>query len=247
MDEVVFVMLLFTGFLVASSSFANVYYFIRENRTWHEALEHCILNYTDMAQIKSGNNVTEMMHTPTWGYRDKAWIGLFENRSEWTWVDGKPATYTNWMSAQSDKDSAELCATINVNGSWTKVSCSLKRKYVCDLDGSYHGGTVKLTWSDAEAKCKTDGGVLAVISNDTVNSKVLNYVSRDLKETAWIGLSRPTVWIWSAPGGDNTFTNWKDGQPNNSSEENRCAAVALRDGTWTAERCNAAYPFLCYG
>ncbi|XP_074508964.1 macrophage mannose receptor 1-like isoform X1 [Sebastes fasciatus] len=255
MDRTVFVILLLTGFCVLSTSFPNVYYFISQKMTWDDALAYCSLEHTSMAQIVNKENVTAMMNTPPGGYTGKAWIGLFENMSEWTWVDGQPATYFNWGFGQPDDVNIdEICVAMDPEGNWSVVSCSEDKRYVCHGGDNYFVGPKRMTWNDARIQCESKEDVLVTISNTSINSEVQGLLTDvngdDSDSRAWIGLNRSKSWDWSGPsepGEEYTFTNWQNGQPDNVNGENSCVAVALTDGTWTDEPCNATYPFFCYG
>ncbi|KAL7394371.1 hypothetical protein ABVT39_025028 [Epinephelus coioides] len=216
--------------------------------TWDDALAHCFSEHTNMAQIQSKENLTEMMNTPAGGYTGKVWIGLFDNVTNWTWVNGKPATYFNWESGQPDgMYNNELCVAMTAEGSWIDESCSAKRHFVCDNGGGeYEGSRHMLTWSEAKAKCEEKSYTLVNIPGDRVNTAVHKYVS-GAEESAWIGLHMPKDWFWSEPEEGNMFTNWNKGQPDNLKETDNCAAVALTDGTWTDELCNVTLPFFCFG
>ncbi|GLD53165.1 macrophage mannose receptor 1-like protein, partial [Lates japonicus] len=97
MDETVFVILLLTGFYIPSASSQNIYQFVKENKTWEEAQDYCIFKMTSvLAPIYNKENITKLMSTPTEGYTDRAWIGLSEELSNWTWMTGEEAVYFNW-------------------------------------------------------------------------------------------------------------------------------------------------------
>ncbi|KAJ4930593.1 hypothetical protein JOQ06_024902 [Pogonophryne albipinna] len=183
MDETLMVILLLSGFCTPCTPFRNGYLFINKNMTWDEAYQYCLMEQNELAQIQSLENNISMMNIQTARYTDKAWIGLFENASDWTWVDGETATYFEWGNVQPDNiDTDEYCVTIDNDGRWGFANCSLKKPFVCQDEA-----------------------------------------------------------------GENNFTNWQEGQPDNSNGEDSCAAVVLKDGTWTDEPCNATYPFFCYG
>lgn len=119
---------------------------------------------------------------------------------------------------------------------------------------NYFVGPKRMTWNDARIQCESKEDVLVTISNTSINSEVQGLLTDvngdDSDSRAWIGLNRSKSWDWSGPsepGEEYTFTNWQNGQPDNVNGENSCVAVALTDGTWTDEPCNATYPFFCYG
>ncbi|XP_040899670.1 macrophage mannose receptor 1-like [Toxotes jaculatrix] len=246
MDETVFVILLLTGFCVASSSFPNVFYFVKEGKTWYDAQNYCILKHTELAQIHNQENLTTMMNAPTGNYTGKAWIGLYENTSEWTWVDGQPATYFSWEAGRPDSGSAdELCVLMIKSGSWNNASCSEAKPSVCFDGHSYYLVETEMTWNDARSNCEMENSTLAKISDEGTNSKVRTTLST--YTVAWIGLSKTSLWFWSETRENYTFTNWQHGQPDNLNGEEWCAAVEVKNGTWTDEQCNVTLPFFCYG
>ncbi|KAK2147108.1 hypothetical protein LSH36_569g00028 [Paralvinella palmiformis] len=54
------------------------------------------------------------------------WIGLFlmneTGEAEWTWIDGKPLSYKNWLDVEPN-GSGE-CGRIAVNDTWRDTECS---------------------------------------------------------------------------------------------------------------------------
>ncbi|KAK1896053.1 C-type lectin lectoxin-Phi1 [Dissostichus eleginoides] len=136
MDETLMVILLLSGFCAPCTPFRNDYLFINKNMTWDEAYQYCLMEQKELAQIQSLENNTSMMNTQTAGYTYKAWIGLYANASDWTWVDGETATYFEWGNVQPDNiDTDEYCVTIDNDGRWGFANCSLKKPFVCQ-DGN---------------------------------------------------------------------------------------------------------------
>lgn len=126
-----------SGLILPSTSFPYIYYFVSENKTWEAAQTYCMSRYTALAQINNAENLTAMMSIPTWGYTNKAWIGLNATLN-WTWVDGQEAMYFKWMVGQpDDSNTNNLCVKI-LAGFWFSVSCSQMMKPVC-FDGGYIG------------------------------------------------------------------------------------------------------------
>ncbi|XP_044065173.1 C-type mannose receptor 2-like isoform X2 [Siniperca chuatsi] len=249
MDKTAFVILLFTGFCVASASFPNIYYFVREKMTWQKARAYCISEHTELVQILSTENVTTMMNTPTRGYTDKAWMGLYENTTKWTWVDETIAKYSNWKTGQPDNVHAnEFCVTMNNDGYWNDCNCSEVKPSVCYSDNgdpNYLIVDKQMNWADAKTSCEENGLTLATIPDGKTNSEIQKQLSS--VPEAWIGLSRPKHWLWSDTGRIYRYINWQQGQPDNLKGGESCAVVVMEDGTWADEQCKAAYPFFCYG
>lgn len=85
----------------------------------------------------------------------------------------------------------------------------------------YTGG--KLTWWEAESYCESLGGHLATITSQAEQDFINQLNTEGYR--LWIGAYRPEgldfAWITREPW---TYTNWDDGEPNNSS-----AVVAQED------------------
>ncbi|XP_034553915.1 macrophage mannose receptor 1-like isoform X2 [Notolabrus celidotus] len=211
---------------------------------WEDAFIYCANEYTDLAQILSSENVTKAMETQTWGYTGKAWIGLFKNRTDWTWEGGLPFSFSKWREGQPDNDKGdEFCVFMDADGTWADDSCSVKKSHICSEGESYNVSTNNMTWHEAKADCEHRGSTLAYIHEK--NNRDVEQVLEGLTDV-WIGLSKSDLWYWSEAEGNVEFENWKTGQPDNQ-EDTSCAAVGLSDGTWTDEACETALPFLCYG
>nr|XP_046254510.1 macrophage mannose receptor 1-like [Scatophagus argus] len=243
-----FLILLLTGLCLPSTSFPYVYYFVREAMSWYEAYFYCISEHTDMASIRSVDDLTALMDTPTAGYTDKAWIGLYENVSDWVWVDGQPATYSNWRAGQPDDTrQADVCACITDQGTWWDHRCSVKKAAVCfnENNQSYILVGTPMTWTEAKSYCEDNYLMLASVPDAETNELIQVMLGPDMQ--AWIGLSGLKLWYWTDTGENYTnFTNWQPEQPDNLNGEEKCAA-ALGDGSWADEQCNMIYPFFCYG
>ncbi|XP_031723211.1 secretory phospholipase A2 receptor-like [Anarrhichthys ocellatus] len=221
MDGAVLATLFLTGFCALSSSFPNAYYFIEEEMTWYEAQKYCNSENTAMAQIQNVQDATVMSNTPTGGYTDKAWIGLFANDSEWTWVNEERPRILYGIDDQQHTD--KLCAAINIpmkasystgktntDGMWTAANCSDKKPFVCDDGERYHLNQSRSTWNDARISCKVNRDVLVIIRNADENTEVMSLLGN---EAAWIGLYRHKLWYWSESGENNKFMNWQTGHP----------------------------------
>lgn len=96
--------------------------------TWDDAQNYCITNHTQMAHVYGIDNMTTMMNIPNGEYTGKAWIGLYRNPTEWTWVNGQPLTYQKWGD---DDDGKKLCAYITENGTWKGDKCIAQKLAVC--------------------------------------------------------------------------------------------------------------------
>ncbi|XP_067365025.1 macrophage mannose receptor 1-like isoform X2 [Channa argus] len=239
-----FVILLLAGFSIPSSSFPYVYFFVGENKTWEEAESYCMSEYTALAQINNMENLTAMVKTSQAGYTDKAWIGLYATLV-WTWLDGEQPAFTNWFLGHPHDSDNVLCASI-VSGVWTSGLCSQKKSSICFNGINYIPVWTALTWMDAKAKCKAQASSLAKIPDLIANAAILATMTAALMPEAWIGLKTTQLWQWSKTSENYAYRNWQLGQPDTVNGGKDCAAIAVKNGTWTDEQCSAQYPFFCY-
>ncbi|RYE82990.1 MAG: hypothetical protein EOO75_19905 [Myxococcales bacterium] len=131
-----------------------------------------------------------------------------------------------------------------------KVSCvGAEEKYGthCYVDSYYLDdyGLVG-SWDDTEAYCVTAGGHLASISSSG-EQEFLFYLLGSDSTARWIGLSDKAVegtFAWSS-GEPVTYTKWRSGEPNNSSNAEDCAEYRYSDGNWNDNNCSVSRLFVC--
>ncbi|KAF3692328.1 Proteoglycan 3 Eosinophil major basic protein -like protein [Channa argus] len=99
---------------------------------------------------------------------------------------------------------------------------------------------------DAKAKCKAQASSLAKIPDLIANAAILATMTAALMPEAWIGLKTTQLWQWSKTSENYAYRNWQLGQPDTVNGGKDCAAIAVKNGTWTDEQCSAQYPFFCY-
>lgn len=84
-----------------------------------------------------------------------------------------------------------------------------------------------LSWQEAKQKCEAMGGHLAVITSAEEQQVIENLNVQ--QENLWIGASRDESGAWAWVTGEPwSYTNWNEGEPNNSSNvapNETCAAV----------------------
>uniref|UniRef100_A0A3Q1GTE2 C-type lectin domain-containing protein n=1 Tax=Acanthochromis polyacanthus TaxID=80966 RepID=A0A3Q1GTE2_9TELE len=99
------------------------------------------------------------------------------------------------------------------------------------------------SWTDAQAYCREHHTDLAMIENDQENMQVMSVLSVSAY-SAWIGLYRqPCRW---SDNSSSSFTNWRDGEPNNGNRNQYCVAESS-DHLWIDESCDNKLAFWCYG
>lgn len=132
--------------------------------------------------------------------------------------------------------------------------CGLDGKllYMYDTFTTFHyalfSGTFTLinnsmTWAAAQSYCRACNNDLASVRNEADNQKIKELISPG--QTVWIGLFRDS-WKW-LDGSDNSFTYWKQGEPNNRIKKETCVAADLgQSSKWEDRPCSETAAFICY-
>ena len=73
-------------------------------------------------------------------YKVVTWIGLHrdsKNKSQWLWVDGSNAVYTNWAEEEPNNEGGrEDCVGIPsylAPAKWSDMACNISLSPVCEL------------------------------------------------------------------------------------------------------------------
>ncbi|KAL3213831.1 hypothetical protein MRX96_035076 [Rhipicephalus microplus] len=182
------------------------------------------------------------------------WIGIerLPNKT-WTWMDGNPVTYTNWIIGQPrpERRKTEDCTEILTGtlhpGKWNQVRCNAKRMHVCEkkraLDVSsafpgsfeyrqscYRMGSYQ-DWDRAAEICLSQGGQLADV-RDVFEDAFLSVKFNFRGGLFWIGLQdmkATGLFTWLS-GWPVQYTNWAPLQPDASTGDRRCVAADLGNG-----------------
>ena len=102
----------------------------------------------------------------------------------------------------------------------------------------------EMKYNAAKSKCESDGTLLAV-----PRSKEENKFIADLKKTdqLWIGvndLDEENKFI-TVEGNPVSYTNWLDGEPNNSNNEDGVELNWGKHGYWNDQKITKRNPFVC--
>ncbi|XP_015256793.1 PREDICTED: macrophage mannose receptor 1-like [Cyprinodon variegatus] len=227
------------------------YYFVYEQKTWQEAQRYCRETYTDLVTIKN-MEILKILETKANATKMPTWIGLYENLNTWRWSFSNTSVYQpgeemyrNWASgAPNNSDGRESCATINDDGLWDDVPCSLTLNPVCsDFNGTdvtFSYIDTVMNWVQADTYCKEHHNDLAIVRNLEENQQIQGL---NKSGSLWIGLHRD-AWKWS-DGTRAHFTNWRKGEPNGA--EDCCASIDFADsGVWQDRDCGERLVFICY-
>lgn len=90
------------------------------------------------------------------------------------------------------------------------------------------------SWDDATTFCTALGGQLAYISNDLENSALCAFVAERGSYSPVFGITdkdKEGKWV-DANGIPTAYTNWADGEPNNTDKKEHYAHFKGTDGTW---------------
>ncbi|XP_077077585.1 macrophage mannose receptor 1-like [Siphateles boraxobius] len=107
------------------------------------------------------------------------------------------------------------------------------------------------TWAEAQRYCRDKYTDLASIENEQQSVQLLDTVTDDSIDSAWIGLSDDrNSWNWTLEGSDffkeggKDFRNWYNPGPNHYGGQSQC--VAMYSGKWNTAYCSNRYNFICY-
>ena len=91
--------------------------------------------------------------------------------------------------------------------------------------------------------CNSMGGVLATVQSQVEQNALFSLTGSN---GAWIGLSDfldEGMFSW-VDGSQVSFTNWRNGQPNNSNNNQHCTWIRP-DGFWDDIICNRKEAYVC--
>ncbi|XP_077868118.1 C-type lectin domain family 4 member M-like [Saccoglossus kowalevskii] len=102
------------------------------------------------------------------------------------------------------------------------------------------------TWKDAQDICMTYGADLASVHSGEENNFISKLQGTPCENRMWIGLTDATFegtfsWI---DGTSVVYTNWGDGEPNDSGDED-CVEMDGMTFEWNDAHCDNTNPFIC--
>ncbi|XP_038587251.1 macrophage mannose receptor 1-like isoform X1 [Micropterus salmoides] len=234
------------------------FYFEATPLNWTEAQSFCRRVYTDLATIRSHDEVFAVLST-TPSYRGKAWIGLYDDNWRWSLNDssfyGEGDTgFRNWAPGHPYLAIGQNCVLLQnfrylyfyyygYSGTWVDVNCNDLFYSVC-YNGLVNGTSsfvkvdTPLNWTEAQRYCRENYVDLASIQNRAENDIITNLAAGDF---VWIGLHREQLW---SDGSPSMFQYWVYGQPD--SPEQCVTTMFSYSGLWSDDRCSLPLPFICY-
>ncbi|KAK5856834.1 hypothetical protein PBY51_008404 [Eleginops maclovinus] len=113
---------------VCGSSLMSTFVYHDKKKTWREAQSICREKHTDLATIRTTEQLEDTSH-------EDSWIGLYQENSgsEWKWSGtGETANFTNWANTEPNKDD-ELCVAVRKDTQkWADFPCHTKLDFFCD-------------------------------------------------------------------------------------------------------------------
>ncbi|XP_030053018.1 C-type lectin domain family 4 member G [Microcaecilia unicolor] len=107
----------------------SCYYFSTDNRNWESAQEFCISKSAHLLIVEEDETRYLLDYIKPHSY----WIGLRKKANVWTWVDGKPLTFSKWNYGEpNNMRQQEHCAEMYVTGKWNDFDCSIQKQWICE-------------------------------------------------------------------------------------------------------------------
>ncbi|MBN3279265.1 MRC1 protein, partial [Polyodon spathula] len=216
------------------------YHFEGTFMNWSAAQTYCRDKYVDLATINSQEEAKQLSDMTNISV--DAWIGMYHDAKEnWRWSNGDDVTY-NMRRVKS------FCATISPDGQWNSYVCHNKKQFMCynnnETSERYILITELKTWYEAQQYCRRNHTDLVSIKNEDENNKIKEKANG---AAVWIGLFN-NPWKWSDGGGNYTFQNWSENQPDNYEGKEKCVKIQNNSNTLQLndDQCSKAHPFFCY-
>ncbi|KAI1898277.1 hypothetical protein AGOR_G00070670 [Albula goreensis] len=171
---------------------------------------------------------------------------------------GKPCDFpflyngTSYHGCVPTEDGKSWCFTTADYDTERKMGYCLKYEEGCEHFWNktstgqcyQHNKWSAVTWQEARATCRSQGGDLLSLSSAEELAQV--YSDGDTDQM-WIGLNQLDMaqgWQWS-DGSPLTFVKWKEGMTSLSMLEESDCAVITPEGFWEKTACDNRLPFIC--
>ncbi|XP_053485701.1 C-type mannose receptor 2-like isoform X2 [Ictalurus furcatus] len=218
-------------------------------KTWNDALAYCRASHTDLAIIKSSDDMVRLQNeAQRQRFSSEAWIGLYNDINSWRWsFDNEPLGFEDWDSffqQPNNRDGHEECVAAFWHGGWYDAPCDTVMPFVCFDARNFAASRYiyiskpPMNWSDAQSYCRQHYTDLAIIKNSIESVAFQNI----LTTSAWLGLFRDS-WKWINETNMSTVM-WAPGQPDNRNDHEDCGFVT--NGQAADAPCSDTKPFFCY-
>ncbi|KAG8559852.1 hypothetical protein GDO81_017475, partial [Engystomops pustulosus] len=206
-------------------------------------------------------------------------LNQIDRLSGWQWSDGSALGFLNWKDLPPFYRERKHCGTFYAGreNKWQSSRCESKLPYVCKkcLASRHHLlyenwkfyptqcepnwipynrrcaklQKKELSWSEASAACRSDGGKLWSVRSLADVEFLLNHLDQQDIREAWIGMSSkrkaPVMFQWS-DGSAVTFTSWQRHEPNTDiADSDLCVSAQRADGNWKVRPCREKLFSVC--
>lgn len=91
----------------------------------------------------------------------------------------------------------------------------------------------RMTWAQADAYCKDQGGYLATVGSQEEYDQIIQLADQSGRKVLFLGGQRGSDgnFQWTN-GEDFSYTAWMSGEPNNDGGNENCLVMFLVDGQW---------------
>ena len=114
----------------------------------------------------------------------------------------------------------------------------------------YHFSQNRLKFSEAEASCKSNNAKLFEPKNAAINNDIAAKAkAKGLKHGPWIGIhdiNDENNFVYASNNAIKiSWTNWKNGEPNNSGGKEDCVQLSTTNGKWNDNNCLKKFNYIC--
>ena len=212
---------------------------------WHYAQEYCESIGGNLAVITSQEENAVIQELISKGNKQGYWLGANDTETEgvWKWVTGETFSYTDWYADNPNNGGDHehyLEIRKDYGNQWNddtldkfQRAALVTEGFICEIDisdelpvvaeTSFNGHhyllfDMSVSWPEAKEYCEDIGGHLATVTSADEDSIIQTLISKGGKSGYWLGatdVEAEGTWKWITGEGFG-YTNWYDGNPNNS-------------------------------
>ncbi|XP_061584782.1 macrophage mannose receptor 1-like [Cololabis saira] len=118
---------------ISSSFFCLDLVVVPEQKTWEEALYHCLGSGKNLTSLLSeSESLLARTQIQDSGVSGPVWTGMRYLEDRWMWVNGDPVQYEAWTGGQEDPCPLQRrCGALTPEGTWEDRDCGEKLSFVC--------------------------------------------------------------------------------------------------------------------
>lgn len=120
---------------------------IPQPKSWTKANSFCSAKHQGHLVVIPDKAFEDYLMSVFKNHQGSVWVGLSdkEEESNFVWIGGKQAKYTNWQSSpQTDTSKNCVEKTFQVTGSWNVEDCNKTMPFICETKATNVSGLKKL-------------------------------------------------------------------------------------------------------